>query len=513
MKKLLAASLSALMLVSFAGCTGGNTGSTPNSGSSGDTAPVSGPTTVRMAISSEPDNLDPMISAATDTQSTLLLNIFEGLLSFNEKGEFISALATEYSISEDGLEYSFKLKENVKFHNGQSFTSKDVKYTYDSLAGLAGSAPLNETMASLVESVETDGDFAVTIKLKAKNAGFITKCIIPISPEGYADAATKPIGTGPYKFVEYLPGQKVTLTKYEDYSTSDLRKPVVDNVEISIMTDENARLMALKSGGLDISFISAKDIPALESAFQIIETPSNSVQVMGLNNTVAPLNDVRVRQAINYAINKEEIIVGAFSGKGTRVDSFLSPVMAKYYNSDMTVYNTDIEKAKSLLAEAGLSDGFTLKITVPSNYQVHVDTAQIVKNQLAKVNINVEIELVEWAAWLENVYTNAQYEATIIGHTGKLDPNDFLNRFDSSYARNYFKYSNPEYDALIAEAATLTDDDARAKVFKECQQILVDDAAAVFIHDNSSVYAIANGLSGFKTYPIPFYDFASLRFE
>jgi peptide/nickel transport system substrate-binding protein len=468
--------------------------------------------TVRIAISSEPDNFDPMISAATDTQSTVLLNVYEGLLAFNEKGEFIPALAKDYTVSEDGLSYSFVLKEGIRFHNGKSFSSEDVKYTYDMLAGLAGEAPLNVTISRLVASVEILSEYAVEIRLIERNAGFITRLTIPICPAGYADASVKPIGTGPYRFVEYQPGQKVALEKNTDYATDAARMPSIEKVEFRIMTDPNARLMALKSGGLDISFVDANDKPALESDFRLVETPSNMVQVMGLNNTVAPLDDVRVRQAINYAINKDEIIRGAFSGNGTRVDSFLSPVMAAYYNFGMDVYDTDIDRAKGLLAEAGLPDGFDLTITVPANYQNHIDAAQVIANQLAKVGIRAEIELVQWADWLDGVYTKAAYEATVIAHTGKLDPNDFLNRFDSQYSNNYFRYANPEYDALIAAAANATDESARADIFKHCQQLLVDDAASVFVTDPTMVYAVAKDISGFRTFPVSFYDLAHLSF-
>ncbi|MDR0469158.1 MAG: ABC transporter substrate-binding protein [Peptococcaceae bacterium] len=467
---------------------------------------------VRIAISSEPDDFDPMISAATDTQATVLLNVYEGLLAFNEKGEFIPSLAKSYAISDDGLSYSFELKQGIRFHNGQSFSSEDVKYTYEALAGLAGEAPLNATMSQLVKSVETLGEYAVVIHLAERNAGFITKTVIPICPAGYTNASVMPMGTGPYRFAEYQPGQKVTLEKNPDYTTDTTRVPSIDKAEFRIMTDPNARLMALKSGGLDISFIDASDIPALEGEFNIVETPSNMVQVMGLNNTVKPLDDVRVRQAINYAVNKDEIILGAFSGNGTRLDSFLSPVMAAYYNFDMDVYDTDLGKAKDLLKEAGLEAGFSFTITVPANYQNHIDAAQVIKNQLAKVGINAEIELVQWADWLDGVYTKAEYEATIIAHTGKLDPNDFLNRFDSKYGNNYFRYANPAYDALIAAAANATKESERAGIFKQCQQMLVDDAASVFITDPNMVYAVAKDLSGFKTYPVSFYDLASLSY-
>ncbi|MDR2899626.1 MAG: ABC transporter substrate-binding protein [Clostridiales bacterium] len=493
-----------ISVIGFTGCSGNN----DNQGSPDDTQT---PSLLSMAISSEPDSLDPMVSAASDTKAAILFNVYEGLLSFDESGSLLPSLATEYSISEDGLDYSFTLKEGVKFHNGQPFSAKDVKYTYDKLAGLSGGLALNETLSALIDNVEIIGDYNVTIHLKERNSSFLTQCIVPVCPENYENAAMAPIGTGPYKFKDYLPGQKVILERNVDYNTRADVTPTIDEIEVRIITDENARLLALKSGDLDLTQISANDKDAFKGGFQIYEVPGNSVQVIGLNNSVAPLNDLRVRQAINYAVNKEEIINGAFSGSGTRVDSFLSPVMKTYYNDNMTVYETDIEKSKALLKEAGYENGFTLTVTVPSNYQEHVDTAQILKNQLEKVGITVEIEIVEWAAWLENVYTNADYQATIITHTGKLDPNDFLNRFESSYPNNYFRFSNEEYDALIMEASLTTDETKRAEIYKKCQQLLVDCAASVFVHDMNVIYAVKNGVSGFKTYPVQFYNFAAMK--
>ncbi len=466
-------------------------------------------TTVKIAIGSEPDNLDPMLSAATDT-SSMMMNVFEGLLAFDETGAFIPALAESYEISDDNITYTFHLKEGVTFHDGNPFTAADVKYTYEKPAGLSGGEALSSTISAALEKVETPDDFTAVLTLKQMDAGFLTKCTVSVCEAGYDDNATLPIGTGPYHFVEYVVGQKVVLEKNAAYSTTEARMPSVDRVEFVIMTDENARLMALKTGELDIAGVSPRNIPALGDGFQIVQGPLNMVQVFALNNAVAPLDNENVRKAICYAIDKQEIIDAVMEGSGTRVDSFLSPSMAVYYNDNLTVYNQDIEKAKQLLADAGYPDGFTLTCTVPSNYQTHVDTAQVIKDQLAKIGVTLEIKPVEWAQWLDGVYTNEDYETTIIGHSGKLDPQDFLNRFSSTYARNYFNFSDPEYDALIAEASATTDQAARAKIYKKCQQVLVDKAATVFIQDPGAVYAVADRVSGFKIYPVSFYNLSDL---
>lgn len=518
MKKL--RSLVAILLIAALGISAGCT-SVPAAASSGaespsslvaesssETAPQPGGT-VKVALGSEPDNLDPMLSAATDTAS-VMMNVFEGLMGFNEKGEFIPAIAESYTISEDELTYTFKIKKGIKFHDGKDCTAKDVKYTYEKLAGLTGGEPLNSTLNQELAKVECPDDYTVVLALKNKDAGFMSKATISITEAGYENNSTQPIGTGPFKFVEYIQGQKVVLEKNNDYSTIADRKPSIDRVEFIIMTDENAKLMALKSGSLDIAGISSANISALGSDFNIVQGPQNMVQLLALNNKVEPLNNAKVRQAINYAINKEEIINTVVNGSGTRVDSFLSPSMATYYNDKLTVYNTDIDKAKGLLKEAGYEKGFTMTITVPSNYQTHVDTAQVIKDQLSKIGVNAEIKLIEWAQWLEGVYTNRDYEATIIGHSGKLDPQDFLNRFETNYARNYFNYSNAAYDELIAKAASTADETARAGYYKQCQQILVDEAAAVYIQDPNIVFAVNKNVEGLKLYPVTFFNMSDI---
>ncbi len=508
--------LLAAATIALAGCSGqpAASGSAPAGSSSAGVTSAAAPkeTTVKIALGSEPDSLDPMLSAATDT-SSVMDNVFEGLLGFNQKGEFIPAIAESYTLSDDGLTYTFKLKKGIRFHDGKDCTAKDVKYTYDKLAGLSGAKALSSTLSAELAKVECPDDYTVVFTLKNKDAGFLSKAIFSIVEKDYEKNATQPIGTGPYKFVQYVKGQKVVLEKNDGYTTIADRKPKVDRVEFSIMTDENAKLMALKSGDLDIAGINSSDIQALGSDFDIIQGPQNMVQIFALNNKVKPLDNLKVRQAICYAIDKDEIISTVANGAGTKVESFLSPSMAVYYNDKINAYHPDAAKAKELLKEAGYADGFTLTVKVPSNYQFHVDTAQVIKNQLAKVGITLNIQLIEWAQWLDGVYTKRDYQTTIIGHSGKLDPQDFLNRFSTTYAKNYFNFSNKDYDALVAKGALTADQTERAQIYKDAQQMLVDQAATVFIQDPHLVFAVSKKVKGLAIYPVTFFNLGELSVE
>lgn len=504
--KKITAFLMAAAMIAFTGCSAPAASGSSAAASSAAQAP----TTVKIALGSEPDNLDPMLSAATDT-SSVMMNVFEGLLGFNAKGEFIPSIAESYTISADELTYTFKIKKGILFHDGKDCTAKDVKYTYEKLAGLDGSKALNSALAAELVKVECPDDATVVMTLKTKDAGFLSKATISVVEKDYDKNGTMPIGTGPYKFVEYTKGQKVVLEKNDKYSTIADRKPTVNRVEFVIMTDENAKLMALKSGSLDIAGITPSNVTALGSDFNIVKGPQNMVQVFALNNKIKPLDNLKVRQAICYAIDKNEIINSVVDGNGTKVESFLSPSMATYYNDKITAYSTDIAKAKTLMKEAGYEKGFDLTIKVPSNYQTHVDTAQVIKNQLAKIGVNVKIQLIEWAQWLDGVYNKRDYEATVIGHSGKLDPQDFLNRFSTSYAKNYFNFSNADYDALIAKGSTTANEKDRATIYKQCQQMLVDQAASVFIQDPSIIFAANKRVSGLTIYPVTFFNLCDLK--
>lgn len=516
MKKLVCFMLAAVLSCSvfFTGCTSANVEGSQSAQGETDTkteAEAEVPTIVRTSISSEPDSLDPWQSAATDTEA-IFHNVFEGLFVYNEKGELEPGLAESYDVSEDGLTYTFHLRDNVTFHNGEPMTSADVLYTYENLAGMNGEKAASSKFDS-VESINAVDDYTFEIKLTEPSASFLASNIVAVLPEGYTEQSQHPIGTGPYKFKEYIPGQKVVLELNEDYY-EESRKGTIQTVEVYIMTDASSVVTALRSGQLDFASVSVDNANVLAEDFDIYNSAQNMVQIFALNNSIEPLNDVRVRQAINYAIDKDAVIEGVFDGYATKLYSNFSPVMAVYYNDQLEdTYPTDIEKAKELLKEAGYENGFDLTITVPANYTSHVDTALIFADQLAQVGINVQVETIEWATWLEDVYSNAQYESTIIGLTGKLDPDSVLGRFETTYSKNFFKFSDARYDELIQAARVELDETKRADMYKECQQILNEQAAAVFVCDPNLTVACRKDLKGYTFYPVGFIDFSKLSYE
>jgi len=238
------------------------------------------------------------------------------------------------------------------------------------------------------------------------------------------------------------------------------------------------------------------------------------VQLMAMNLDRTPFSDIAVRQAINLAIDKDEIIDLVANGYGTKLGSNMSPIMEKYYQEGLEdYYETDLDKSKRLLTEAGYPSGFKTKITVPSNYQFHIDTAQVIAEQLKKVGIQADIELVEWGVWLDRVYAGRDYEMTIIGLTGKLSAYDILKRYLSDYPRNFFNYSNSEYDKLVNSAIMQTDIDRKAELFKNAQRVLTEEAVAVYIMDPNFIVALAPDLFGYTVYPLYVQDMSTLYYK
>ena len=284
-------------------------------------------TVVRINMESEPDNLDPWLSAASDTEA-VFHNVFEGLVLFDETGALIPGLAESWDISDDGLTYTFHLRDDVIFHNGKAFSAEDVVYTYESLSGLGGEEALSSKFKNLT-SVEAVDDYTVTMTLAEADAAFLQYTRVAVLPKGYEDQSSAPVGTGPFVFEKYVPGQMVVLEKNEDYY-DESRMPKIDEAQIYIMGDDSAVLTALQSGQLDAGIVYADSADYLTGDFTVNSSPQNMVQLFALNNSATPFDDVRVRQAFEYAVNKDQIIDGVFAGVGS-VLSFLPIIVVLFF--------------------------------------------------------------------------------------------------------------------------------------------------------------------------------------
>lgn len=464
----------------------------------GETKTAERPLTV--AMSTEIDSLDPFNATAGDTK-TVMDQIFDGLLDVDEDGNLVGDLAESYEISDDGLTYTFKLKEGVKFHDGSDFSADDVYYTYDKLSGLSSGEPMSSKF-SVIKEMEVVSPTEIKMTLDAVNNSFIYLQTQPIIKKDYEDNQTKPIGTGPYKFVSYTPGEGMVMERFDDYHRAD-HVAKIKQVNVVRVADNQALVMAINNMEVDLaSKLTADELEQVKESTDSYSHPQNLVQLLGLNNKVKPFDDIRVRQAIAYAIDKDELIEAVAGGKATKIYSSFSPALKDYYNELEEMYPTNVEKAKELLAEAGFPDGISFKMTVPSDYKFHMDTAELVQAQLKKAGINATIDPIEFSTWLDRVYKERDYETTICGFIGYTDPIRVLDRYVSTSDKDYLNYVSEDYDKAISAAMETLDRDELIKNVKDAQEIITKDCAAVFLQDPNDNIVLNNGYTGLKTYPV-----------
>lgn len=509
MKKKLSILMALLLVVALGGCAGDTGESSQDKSSDANTEPVYGGSVV-VGVQQDIDSLDPHKATAAGTKE-ILFNIFEGLVKVDENGSLIDAVASAHTISQDGLVYTFTLRDNVKFHNGNTVTVEDVKYSLERVSGLLDGTALISTL-STIQSVDIIDEQTVQVTVGSANTELIYSFVAAIIPTGSGeDAEGTPIGTGPFSFVSYKPQEGIVLKKHAEYWQEGL--PYLDEVTFKIINSPDTALLDLQGGSIDIyPYLTDSQANELKADFQVLTAPSNVVQALFLNNAEEPLNNVKVRQAICYALDKNSVNEFVMGGNGTLISSAMLPTLKDFYVDLNDTYGADanIEKAKQLLKEAGYADGIDLEITVPSNYEVHVQTAEVVAEQLKAAGINATINPVEWNTWLEDCYKGRQYQSTISGITCDATPGYLLNRFQANSSKNFVNFSNEEYDALYAKAQASLDLTEKADYYKQIQTILCNEAGSAFIQVPPITIAMKKDLAGYRFYPIYVQDMSTV---
>lgn len=456
------------------------------------------------------DSLDPHKAVAAGTKE-VMFNVFEGLMKPTPDGDLIPAVAESCELSEDKTTYTFTLREGVRFHNGEPVDTADVVYSIQRCADDTEGEPLVPAL-SAVKSITAD-DTTVTIALDQPNTEFLSYLTLAILPEGYDQQDTVPVGTGPFKFVSRAAQDSIVLERFEDYWGTPA---YLDRVTFKIMENADSIIVSLQSGAVDLfAHLTSVQTAQLGEDFNIEEGTMNLVQALYLNNAEAPFDDVRVRQALCYAVDKQGVIDIAFSGYGHPIGSSMYPAFGKYFDESLASrYTPDLERARQLLSDAGYPDGFSMTITVPSNYQPHIDTAQVLVNQLSQIGVTAEIQLVEWGTWLSDVYAGRQFQSTVVGvDASNMTARALLERFSSTAGNNFINYNNAEYDELFAKALSTFDDAEQTAVYKQMLQNLSDNAANVYIQDLADLVAVRKGLTGLRFYPIYVLDLSAVWYE
>lgn len=470
-----------------------------------DEEPVMGGT-LRAAWQAEWQSLDPHV-ASSGASFQILNNVLETLTFFDDEMNVIPWLAESWERSEDGLVWTFHLREGVMFSNGRELTAEDVAWTFGRLVDpdiASGNAWRVGGASTVVEAVDTYTVQFTTASVIASLPASLAanKSTAVMAPESVEEDGTiaVPIGSGPFVIAEVEGTTRLLLERNENYWQEGL--PYLDAVEIIPITDDTSRDLALQGQEVDwIYTISPQNYNALvEDPNVIVETsPRLSYDYFGLNLSREPFGDVRVRQAIATAIDREQICAFAFfglceptqgpTGSGTPWHFTYAP------------YDQDMDAARALLEEAGVADGFSLEIMTAIGYDETLRAAQVIQQQLAPLNIEVTIDNVEFTIWLER-QAAGEFDAFMLNWFGLTDVEDyFFLQHRTGNTFNATGYSNSEFDALVDEGRTIDDFDERYAVYEQANQILVDDAPYIYMFVKQEVKAWSPAVHGFSVRP------------
>ncbi|MCL2185635.1 MAG: ABC transporter substrate-binding protein [Treponema sp.] len=466
---------------------------------------------LRYGFTTEPTTLDPLKPDNTADGRSILFNVFEGLVKPDTNGTFLPCIGESWTIEQDGFIYNFTIKEGIKFHDGSVVTAEDVKYSIDTAAA-NGFIGLNN-----IDRTEITSRNQISIYLKDFDLDFLPYLTVGIVKAGNFDREKVIIGTGPFYIESFTPQRNLILKKFKNYWKSGF--PHLDKITIVFFANYDSLMLAFRGGSIDGAFITGTMASQLDyKNFDIYTNRSAAVQLLAINNASYPFDNINVRKAFNYGIDIQGIIDAAFFNHGTPSGSPIIPGLSIYYEDSLS-YPYNPELAKTLLKEAGFTDSHRLsfEITVPSNFTMHVDTAQVIADQLEKIDVSARIKLVDWGTWLSDVYFGRHYEATIISLDSPIvSPRSFLSRYYSNNGSNFLNFNSSDFDRLYDESLAQTDDEKLIGLYKEMQKIIADNAASVFIQDILYFIAFSGGTNaktkytGALDYPLYVIDFASL---
>ncbi|WP_130862312.1 ABC transporter substrate-binding protein [Bacilliculturomica massiliensis] len=518
MKKSLALLMAAVLALSMAGCSG--------SGDTGDSGEAK--TKIVVAVTAEILSLDPQVNSSTPGE-TVKDTIFEGLVKADEFNEVHPSLAESWSVSDDGLEWTFKLRQGVKFHDGEEFKAADVKATLERYLTNEGST--RAYLYNNIKEVQILDDYTVKIVTNTVQANLLN--VLAYGGGGIMSAkslersndeiAASPVGTGPFKLKEVVTGESATVEKFDDYwgEGSDLTE-----IKFLTVTEASTRVNMLETGEVDyITGVTKEDIARFEGneKFTVQYADSNRVAHLGFNMTKTPFDNKLVRQAMNYAVDREAIVEGVLGGMGTVARSVLAETTYGFSDAG-DMYTYDPAKAKELLKQAGYPDGFDATVvTCDGRYFKDKATVMAVTSQLAEVGINLKVDVYDWASYLDLVKTawddNNTVEMYFFGWESGTGEASYL--FNSLFTKknwapvgwNTMFYENDEFEKLNDLSYSCTDDTERLAEYAQMQKIVMDDAPwmPLFVFQQVAVYR--SDLSGITLLPIEFPRFTECKIK
>jgi peptide/nickel transport system substrate-binding protein len=462
-------------------------------------------------VPAEPPGLDLTASPATATAAVVHYNVQECLVKVDKNGKLVPWLAERWYTT-DSKNYTFFLKKGVRFHNGRELRAADVKFVLERAVNPETKHP-HQKRYEIIREIIVKDDYTVSIALKEVNANFLLEMArqgTVIYPREAVDTLkSAPMGTGPFTVADWVRGDRIVLAKNKDYHVKGL--PHLDKVTFRFIPDSNSALAALKSGDIDVSAfgLGPENVVDLkkDARFQVILGDTTNDVILAMNNSKKPYSDKRVRLAITHAINKEEVLKGAMFSLGRVLGSNVDPLNPYFVDMSKAVPH-DPAKAKKLLAEAGYPNGFDAVLRVSPQYYYTVRTGEVLVSQLAKVGVKAKIEQIEWGQWLSQVYKDANYDLTIIGHG---EPWDIGNYANPNY---YFRWDNKDFQALFKESEQTVDDQKRREQFARLQKMMADEAPVVWLYMHPRLVVAKKGVTGiWKDLPISSLDLSEVAWQ
>jgi peptide/nickel transport system substrate-binding protein len=471
-------------------------------------APAQTPARLVVQAAAEPPGLDLTATPASATAGVVFYNVQEALVKVDRHGKLVPWLAERWHTA-DNRNYTFFLRRGVRFHNGREMKAADVKYVFDRAMNPETKHPYAKDYEAIGDIIVKD-DYTVTFALKTVNANFLQNVARQgsvIYPREAVDTMkSHPIGTGPFRFEDWVRGDRIVLVKNGDYWVPGL--PRLERVTFRFIADPNAVLAALKAGDVDASLFGlgpehVQDL-AKDARFQVIVGDTTNDVILTMNNSRKPYTDVRVRRAMTYGINKADVLKGAMFGMGKILGTNVDP-LNPYYVDLAKAMPYDPARAKALLTEAGYPNGFETVLKVAPQYYYTVRSGEVIAENLKKVGVNVKIEQIEWGQWIARVFREADYDLTIIGHAEAWDIKNYAN------PKYYFRYDSAKFQQLFQKSEVTVDDKARRDLFVQMQKLMVEEAPVVWLYMHPRLAVAKKGVQGlWKDLPAPVADLSEV---
>ncbi|GHF42656.1 peptide/nickel transport system substrate-binding protein [Deinococcus metalli] len=470
--------------------------------------------TLQLAVDQSPVGLDPHVATAFST-FVVTGQIYEGLLDIDPALKIRPLLASKYTRSDDGLTYTFTLRSGVKFHNGDPFTAADVVYSMNRVKDSKTASPLASRLAS-VTSVKASSPTQVTFTLSKPYAPFLSEvATIAIVDQKYVEGGGNlqraAVGTGPFVLKQWIPDTALLLDKNPSYWAKG--QPYLDGLKFNIVPDASTRQLGLQSGTYQfLPNIDASVAVTLKGArsVQLLRSQDLAYSLLGMNVTRKPFDDPRVREALNYAINRPEIVQGVYFGDA-QPGGPIPPALKAYATpvNNFPCYSYNPAKARDLLRQAGYPNGVDFSILTFSTIKTVADTAQVLQAELAPAGFRAKIDIQEFGSFVQN-WRNSNFDAFVSQNGGSIDPDGQLYRtVVSGGSTNVFKYKDPAVDALLEQGRSTTSNGSRVRTYAQLQKTLACRGPLAFLAYGALYSAARSEVRGFT--PNPTRSLAALK--